>query len=65
VFVAFGLISLREGEPRAARGSFALAPVIGLVRWATRRSPAARRVMLRVNDAFYGQKLLSIDKINR
>ena len=65
MFDAFGLISLREGRPPAARVSFALVTVIGLVRWAIHRSPAARRVMLRVDDAFFGQKLLSIDKIDR
>lgn len=34
-----------------------------IVRWAIGRSPAARRVMLWLDDAFYGKKVHSIDKI--
>jgi len=36
-----------------------------LARWAIRRSPAARRVMLWMDDVFYGKKAESIDKIKK
>lgn len=40
-------------------------PAHNLVRWVIGRSPAARRVMLRMDDVFYGKKAKSIDKIKR